>query len=116
MVEAILLQTGGYVGAVVYVLGAVVYSLVSYFSKRTKPGGEEFDFRLFLRTVIVGVIVGAVAWQQGLVVDLGNFWQLASAIGAPALAERIVQIIYRLLREWGIISEEIDTRLYPKNR
>lgn len=111
----LVLQTGGVMQAAVFVVGAIVYGLVSYFTKRTKPDGEPFDVRKILRTVIIGVIVGLFAWQQGIALDLGNFWQLATAIGAPALAERIVQIIYRILRNNGVIPEAWAEAIYPTN-
>lgn len=110
----VVLQAGGDVGMVlVYVAGAIVYGLASYFAKRTKPEGEPFDPRKLLRTVIIGIIVGVVAAQEGIALDPGNFWQIATAIGAPAIAERIVQIIYRLLKRIGVIPEVVAEALYP---
>jgi RsiW-degrading membrane proteinase PrsW (M82 family) len=114
-VTFVVLQAGGYVDALVFIMGAIVYGLVSYFTKRTRPDGEPFKPRKLLRTIIIGVVVGLFAWQQGVALDLANFWELATAIGAPAIAERILQLVYRSLRNVGVIPDAWAEIIYPES-
>lgn len=79
----------------VYVVGAVVYSLVTYFAKRTKPEGETFDPKKFTRAVVVGFIVGLFAYVQGAELSLANFDQLVQASGATMIADQVVKAFWR---------------------
>lgn len=76
---------------------AVAYSLVAYSSKWLK-NGDTFLPRKFIRTVVVGAIVGAVAAETGAALSIGTVPQLASAVGAIHLSEVITGGLYGAFR------------------
>lgn len=79
---------------------AVVYALAAYSSKWLKDG-DTFQPRKFLRTVIVGLIVGVVAAQTGQSLSIGTVPELASAVGAVHVAELVVNAVLGGARRRG---------------
>lgn len=72
---------------------AVAYSLLAYSSKWLKDG-DTFLPKKFLRTVVIGLIVGVVAAETGTALSLGTVEQLSSAVGAVHLSEIIVNALW----------------------
>ena len=57
--------------------GAVVYGLLAYWKKR--PKGEAFQPRKVVRTAIVAIALGLLAWWKGDVLTPENFEVYAAA-------------------------------------
>ena len=87
------------------ILVAVVYSLTAYSGKWLK-NGEVFKEQKFIRTVVVGVIVGAVAAQTGAKLSVGTVPQMATSVGAIHAAEVITDAILGSAHRLGMGSSE----------
>lgn len=86
------------------IIAAVVYSLYTY-SGKYLTDNDTFLFRKFLRTVLVGVIVGVVAVYTGHELSLGTFEALAASVGAIHIADVAVKVFWEWLVELGVIPE-----------
>jgi len=83
------------------VLIAVVYSLTAYSGKWLK-NGEVFKEKKFIRTVVVGVIVGMVAAETGAKLSVGTVPQMATSVGAIHVAEVIADAIWGSAHRLGM--------------
>lgn len=81
----------------VFIAGAVVYSLATYLSKRAGTD-EPFQPRKFIRTLVLGVIVGLYAYQRGIDMSLSEFESVAQASGATVLADQVTKLLWRVIR------------------
>lgn len=84
---------------IVVVVSSVIYGLVHYWAKHKKDDPEAFEPRKFVRALIIGLVVGVVAWQMGMEVTFANFESIATAIGAVGVADQLVKIIWRYYQE-----------------
>ena len=68
--------------------GAVLLSLVTFMNKFNK--GEKFELPKFIRTIIIGVVIGSIAGFQGMTITADN-WQalVAGNAGAVAVIDQI---------------------------
>ena len=68
--------------------GAVLLSLVTFMNKFNK--GEKFELSKFIRTIIIGVVIGGIAGFQGMTITADN-WQalVAGNAGAVAVIDQI---------------------------
>lgn len=78
--------------------GAIVYSLSTFFSKRAGKDPEKFNYRKFLRAIVIGVVVGVVALSQGVELTPSSFEQLAGSSGVVAVADQITKLLWRLVQ------------------
>lgn len=84
---------------VLSVLAAIVYSLAVYF-KNLSASGEKFDESKFIRTIIVGAVVGIASKAAGVEVTQENIVELsASYAGVVAVVENVLKLIYNLLKK-----------------
>lgn len=84
---------------IVCVVGAMLYSFVTYWSQRMDEDDPElFQPQKLIRTVIVGLIVGVYAYSRGLDLELSNFRALAEASGAVVIAEQASKGIWRFIK------------------
>lgn len=75
-----------YAELVAPVVAAVIYSLYTYSGKYIKDG-DKFILRKFLRTVFIGLVVGAAVVATGQEVSLNNFESVAASVGAVHFAD-----------------------------
>lgn len=79
-----------------YLISALVYSLVFYMSKRTKAGGETWDEQKFIRTFVLGMLLGFVAYLMGIEISVTNYEMIILNTGIVGLSEQIIKAIYRI--------------------
>lgn len=85
------------------VIMAIVYSLAFYLNKHKKS--EEFDPWKFLRTVIIGLIVGVLSPMLGYKVSFANIndlWsiQLWGSMTPVIIADQIIIYIQKFIKEY----------------
>lgn len=85
--------------AITVIAASIIYALVHYWAKRKRAAPEKFEPKKFARAVIIGVVVGATAWQMGTEVTFSNFESVASAIGAVGVADQLVKVIWRYAQQ-----------------
>lgn len=84
---------------VLSILAAIVYSLAVYF-KNLSATGEKFDETKFLRTIIVGAIVGIASKAAGIEVTQENVVELSAGYaGTVAVVENVLKLIYNLIKK-----------------
>jgi len=93
-----------YVQILYSILVATVYGLARYFQQHTQ---EQFDAKLFVKTLIIGAAVGAVQYYFGWTYDQAFQW----VIGNATLTVLIDQIVDRLFKLHGTLKQLIDTAL-----
>lgn len=80
----------------VSMLVALGVGLITYANKWRK--GEQFEGRKLMRTAVVGIVLGAIAWKGGYSLTADN-WDtyLAANAGTVAVIDQLVK-----LASWGI--------------
>lgn len=75
---------------------AILLSFTTFLSKAQK--GEGFDAYKALRTLIIGAVIGGIAWQQGITITPEN-WEpyLTANIGVIAMIDQGFKFIWRLV-------------------
>lgn len=84
----------------VAVVGAMVYSLSTYFSQRVGDDPESFDPRKFVRAVIIGLVVGVYAAVRGLELDMASYRNLSEAAGVTVVADQLTKLVWRSYKRW----------------
>jgi len=75
---------------------AILISVLTYLTKMQK--GEGFDVAKFGRTFLLGIILGAVSWQQGIVITQDNFEAIILAnAGIITIVDQGWKLVYRLI-------------------
>lgn len=74
---------------------AILLSLVTYMSKM--QGGEAFDAYKALRTLLIGVVIGGIAYAKDYHINMEN-WEsyLAANVGIIAMLDQGLKFIWRL--------------------
>lgn len=84
---------------VLSVLAAVAYALAAYF-KNLSASGEKFDSAKFIRTVLIGFVVGIASKASGIEVTEENILELSAGYaGAVAVLENLVKLVYNVLKK-----------------
>ena len=75
---------------------AFLLSVVTYLTKMQK--GEGFDAYKFLRTLVIGAVIGGVAWQQHIQIT-GENWEsyITANAGVIAFIDQGFKLIWRLV-------------------
>jgi len=83
--------------AIVYsIIMALIISLGTFVTKLQK--GEVFDVTKLLRTVVIGVVLGGLAWYSGFALTAEN-WEtyLIANAGAVSIVDQVVKFISNLI-------------------
>lgn len=81
---------------------AIILSFVTFLSKMQK--GEGFDVYKALRTLIIGVVIGGISWQQDFQLNNEN-WEsyLTANMGVIAFLDQGLKVM------WGLVSAKKST-------
>lgn len=77
---------------------AFLLSIVTYMTKMQK--GEGFDAFKFIRTLVIGLVIGGIAWQQNVQVT-GDNWEsyITANAGVIAFIDQGIKFIWRLVSD-----------------
>lgn len=77
-------------GIVYYILAAISWAFIVFAMKRLKNPEEQFVPKKFGRTLVIGIVVGTVAWYRGLPLQSQTaFEQLANSTIVIAVVDQV---------------------------
>jgi hypothetical protein len=86
MIESLISSVGAAIG----------YTVIAYSSK--VQNGESWQWRKALRTLVIGIVVGLVAYSQGISVTTAN-WEtmLAANAGVIAVIDKVFTTVVKIV-------------------
>ena len=90
------------------IVAGAAYGLIKYYNKKVKAkdDGMEVKFcfkkKKFVKTLLIGAVVGGVAAYSGLTVELA-FENEILYFGAVVVVEEAIKTISRILKHRGIL-------------
>ena len=79
-------------GIVAGAVGGMLYALTGYFKARQR-NGEDFDVNKFLKTLVLGAVLGAVNYYFGLG-WVGDDIAMLALSGEVAVIEQVLKAIF----------------------
>ncbi len=78
---------------------ALGLSVIIYLKKMTKEGGELYDLKKLSRTLVIGLILGIVSYQQGFDLNQTN-WETYTAANAGiiTIADQVLAGAWRFFK------------------
>lgn len=87
------------IGVLLYFIGlSTAYSFAHFGAKWLKD--EEFSVNKLIRTIVIGIIIGAIAAIRGVELTFENWTILLASTGALMWADRVVIFAERLFKKY----------------